>query len=127
MAQFVEEMCYRGDELSVEVSWFREEYEMWCEDQGVFPLTGRALAEELSALGAEVGRSAPRGSGGVRLYGGLALMSETDAAEPVGPPAPVGVSEPAEAPTPAPAAPAVGFAALVASAAADDARLDSAY
>ena len=86
IGRFIEDSCHLNDQLSVEVSHLRAAYETWCDEQGERPKTGRAFTEQLARHGVKVGRAAPRGSGGRRRYGGIALASrEEDPRTPEGP------------------------------------------
>ena len=64
-----------GRSLTVGVPELRKAYERWCDDNGEQPLSGRAFTDHLKRRGVLVGRDAPKGSQGRRLYGGIALVS----------------------------------------------------
>ena len=56
------------------VTDLRQAYHIWCAEEGLEPVKGRALASQLKVHGVLVGRDAPpQVHGGPRLYGGLQL------------------------------------------------------
>lgn len=80
VGRFLEEECelHPGDaaaHLATTVSALRTSYERWCMDNGETPTKGRAFQTQLSRAGILTGSKAPRASGGVRMYGGVTLLS----------------------------------------------------
>lgn len=78
VGRFLEERCevYPGNDVfTTSVQVFRKDYEAWCYQEGEAPAKGRSLAGKLRAHGVMVGRDAPKGMRGTRLYGGLRLLS----------------------------------------------------
>lgn len=84
VARFLEERCemHPGNpNYMASVKRFRTEYEAWCYEEGEEPVKGRSLASQLKRHGALVGREAPNVPSGVdRVYGGVQLLSDLDAA-----------------------------------------------
>lgn len=54
----------------------RNAYTAWCVGNGEEPIDGRPFATQLKRHGVLVGRDAPKGPGGVRMYGGIRLRAE---------------------------------------------------
>lgn len=63
------------------VSKVRQEYETWCRAEGETPVVGRSFTKQLAHHGVLTGRAAPKGVKGARLYGGIKLNSDIEAAE----------------------------------------------
>lgn len=56
------------------VTDLRQAYHIWCAEEGLEPVKGRAFASQLKVHGVLVGRDAPRAThGGGRVFGGLQL------------------------------------------------------
>lgn len=78
VGQFLAEECYTGDAYTDQVTRVtdvRAAYERWCHQNGEHALGARRLATHLARHGIQVGRDAPKTSGGARCYGGLLLRS----------------------------------------------------
>lgn len=80
VGRFLEEECtlHLGDaaqHFATTVSALRSSYDRWCADNGETPLKGRAFQTQLTRNGILTGTKAPRASGGVRMYGGVTLLS----------------------------------------------------
>lgn len=80
VGRFMDEECHTATgpsarSLTVGVPELRKAYERWCDDNGEQPLSGRAFTDHLKRRGVLVGRDAPKGSQGRRLYGGITLVS----------------------------------------------------
>ena len=76
VGQFLAEECYTGPsyaDQATRVTDLRAAYERWCTDNGEHALGGRRLSTHLARHGIKTGRDAPKGTGGVRLYGGVLL------------------------------------------------------
>jgi P4 family phage/plasmid primase-like protien len=76
VGRFLEDACYTGAagrSMTVTIAQFRTAYEDWCRANGENPLKGRTLAKQLQHHGVLVGRDAPKGPNGVRMYGGIGL------------------------------------------------------
>ena len=77
VGQFLAARCdlYPGNRhYTVAVTDLRQAYHIWCAEEGLEPVKGRALASQLKVHGVLVGRDAPpQVHGGPRLYGGLQL------------------------------------------------------
>ena len=59
---------------TVAVTDLRQAYHIWCAEEGLEPVKGRAFASQLKVHGVLVGRDAPpQINSGPRLYGGLQL------------------------------------------------------
>lgn len=85
VGRFLEEECTLHEgaaaaHLATTVSALRTAYDRWCADNGETTLKGRAFQTQLARHGILTGAKAPRASGGVRMYGGVTLLSA--AAEP---------------------------------------------
>lgn len=81
VGQFIDEECYTvageaAKSLTVGTTELRKAYEQWCSDNGEAPLTGRSFTDHLKRREILVGRDAPRGAKGRRLYGGIALHAD---------------------------------------------------
>ncbi|WP_237222669.1 phage/plasmid primase, P4 family [Rothia nasimurium] len=63
------------------VSDVRREYEAWCRVEGEEPLKGRAFTRQLERAGVLVGRNAPKGTKGARMFGGIKLNSQIEKEE----------------------------------------------
>ena len=59
----------------------RAAYEDWCRANGERPITGRRFASQLGKHGVVVGRGAPKGSNGLRMYGGIGLAAKLEDGE----------------------------------------------
>lgn len=81
IGRFLEDECLLNASLAFPVSKIRAAYESWCQDNGERPQTGRAFSSQLARHGVQVGRDAPKGPGGARMYGGIALVTREE--EPV--------------------------------------------
>ena len=77
VGQFLAARCdlYPGNRhYTVPVTDLRQAYHIWCVEEGLEPVKGRALASQLKVHGVLVGRDAPRAThGGGRVFGGLQL------------------------------------------------------
>lgn len=77
VGQFLTARCdlYPGNRhYTVAVTDLRQAYHIWCAEEGLEPVKGRAFASQLKVHGVLVGRDAPpQVHGGPRLYGGLHL------------------------------------------------------
>lgn len=77
VGQFLAAKCdlYPGNKhYTVAVTDLRQAYHIWCAEEGLEPVKGRALASQLKVHGVLVGRDAPRAThGGGRVFGGLQL------------------------------------------------------
>ena len=58
------------------VAQVRNAYTAWCAANGEDPIDGRPFTTQLKRHGILVGRDAPKGPGGVRMYGGIRLRAE---------------------------------------------------
>jgi P4 family phage/plasmid primase-like protien len=80
VGRFLEEECTlhpgpAAPHLATTVAAFRAAYERWCADNGETALKGRAFQSQVRQKGILTGPQAPRGTGGVRMYGGVTLIS----------------------------------------------------
>jgi putative DNA primase/helicase len=80
VGRFLEEECtLHGPDVAAHfattVSALRSAYDRWCADNGETPQKGRAFQSQLRQKGILTGPQAPRGTGGVRMYGGVTLLS----------------------------------------------------
>lgn len=80
VGRFLEEECelYAPDtaaHFATKVADLRRAYERWCEDNGETALKGRPFQTQLQRAGILTGTRAPRGTGGIRMYGGVTLNS----------------------------------------------------
>lgn len=85
IGRFLEDECYTGPsyaDQAVKVTDLKFAYEKWCLANGEKPVTGRAFPSQLARHGVAVGRAAPKGNAGVRLYGGVLLKSDQDSLDP---------------------------------------------
>lgn len=77
VGQFLAARCdfYPGNKhYTVAVTDLRQAYHIWCAEEGLEPVRGRAFASQLKVHGVLVGRDAPRAThGGGRVFGGLQL------------------------------------------------------
>lgn len=79
VGRFLDDACYTGAagrSMTVTVSQFRAAYEDWCRANGEPPLKGRSLSKQLHHHGVLVGRDAPKGPSGIRMYGGIGLRHQ---------------------------------------------------
>lgn len=81
IGRFLEDECLLTAGYSSPVTQIRAAYEDWCKENGERPITGRRFASQLARHGVQVGRDAPRGSTGARMYGGIALIARQDEEE----------------------------------------------
>lgn len=59
---------------TVAVTDLRQAYHIWCAEEGLEPVKGRAFASQLKVHGVLVGRDAPpQPNSGARVYGGIQL------------------------------------------------------
>lgn len=84
VTRFLEERCIvhpgNGNYIA-QVQTFRKQYEAFCQEEGDEPVKGRALSTQLKHHGLLVGNEAPRvPSGSGRVYGGVQLNSDLEAA-----------------------------------------------
>jgi putative DNA primase/helicase len=80
VGRFLEEECTlhtggAAPHLATTVAALRAAYDRWCADNGESPQKGRAFQSQLRQKGILTGPQAPRGTGGVRMYGGVTLLS----------------------------------------------------
>lgn len=80
VGRFLEEECTihqagAAPHFSTTVSALRAAYDRWCADNGETPQKGRTFQTQLRSHGILTGTQAPRGTGGVRMYGGVTLLS----------------------------------------------------
>lgn len=77
VGQFLAAKCdlYPGNKhYTVAVTDLRQAYHIWCAEEGLEPVKGRALASQLKVHGVLVGRDAPpQPNSGARVYGGIRL------------------------------------------------------
>lgn len=79
VGQFLEECCYYGEgfeNLTTTVQTLRAAYAKWCGENGTSALGDRRLTQQLKDHGIRAGREMAKGSGGARLYGGVAVKAE---------------------------------------------------
>ena len=78
VGRFIEEECtiipnYQPGFPSTAVTAVVAEYEEWCRDNGETAIKGRHLTTQLARHGVATGRNVAKGTGGVRMYGGITL------------------------------------------------------
>lgn len=77
VGRFLEDECLIGPSYvgqAAKVTEVREAYERWCEGAGERAVGGRAFSAQLARHGVRVGRNAPKGAHGARMYGGIMLQ-----------------------------------------------------
>lgn len=78
VGRFIEEECtiipnYVPGHPATAVTAVVAEYEEWCRDNGETAIKGRHLTTQLARHGVATGRNVNKGTGGVRMYGGITL------------------------------------------------------
>lgn len=78
VGRFIEEECtiipnYQPGHPSTAVTAVTADYEEWCRDNGETAIKGRHLTTQLARHGVATGRNVAKGTGGVRMYGGITL------------------------------------------------------
>ncbi len=78
IGRFLDDECVLNPSLATSVTTIRAAYEEWCRVNGERPIAGRRFAAQLGKHGVLVGRAAPKGAAGLRMYGGIGLASRED-------------------------------------------------
>lgn len=78
IGRFIDDECVINPSLVSSVTAIRAAYEDWCRANGERPITGRRFAGQLAKHGVQVGRGAPKGTAGVRMYGGIGLAARAE-------------------------------------------------
>lgn len=81
IGRFIDDECIINASLATSVTAVRASYEDWCRANGERPIQGRRFATQLSKHGVVIGRGAPKGTNGLRMYGGIALASRLEDGE----------------------------------------------
>jgi len=82
VGRFIEDACYLAIDspavVNVSVSKLWEAYEAWCRSNTETPIPKRSMAGRLARHGVTGSDKTPKGTGGVRRYGGIALSTDEE-------------------------------------------------
>jgi putative DNA primase/helicase len=82
VGRFIEDCCFLAPDspavVNVSVSKLWETYEQWCRQNGEQPCPKRSMAARLARHGVLGSDKTPKGTGGVRRYGGIGLRTDEE-------------------------------------------------